>query len=75
MAPFIMYADKMTNSMRQAIDETDRRRDIQIEYNKKHNITPQTIVKPIQDIIKNHDTKMRLWVWSKIKNQNLKNQN
>ena len=41
----IMYADKMTDSMRDAIGETNRRRAIQIEYNKKHNITPKTVIK------------------------------
>src|SRR5680860_62267 len=44
----IMYADKITNSMRDAIDEVDRRRKIQLDYNKKHNITPQTIIKAIR---------------------------
>ena len=47
----IMYADKMTNSMKQAIGETDRRRRIQQEYNKQHNITPTGIVKSIADIM------------------------
>ncbi len=47
----IMYADKMTNSMNIAIEETERRRKIQEAYNKKHNITPQTIQKDIVDII------------------------
>lgn len=41
----IMYADKMTDSMKNAIEETNRRRTIQIEYNKKHNITPKTVIK------------------------------
>ena len=44
----IMYADNVTGSMQRAIKEVDRRRCIQVEYNKRHNITPQTIVKPIR---------------------------
>ncbi len=44
----IMYADKMTNSMKKAIFEVARRRNIQLEYNRKNNITPQTITKPIR---------------------------
>ena len=46
----IMYADKMTDAMKAAIDETERRRNIQIAHNKKHGITPQTIVKAVKDI-------------------------
>lgn len=46
----ILYADKVTGSMERAIGETDRRRKIQIAYNKKHNITPKTILKKIHDI-------------------------
>ncbi len=46
----ILYADKITDSLDSAIKETDRRRKIQIEYNKKHNITPKTIIKNIKDI-------------------------
>lgn len=41
----IMYADKITDSMQQTIDETERRRTLQLEYNEKHNITPRAIVK------------------------------
>lgn len=47
----IMYADRMTDSMRAAIEETDRRRSIQTEYNRKHGITPQTISKGIRDVL------------------------
>ncbi|WP_391116958.1 excinuclease ABC subunit UvrB [Psychrobacillus sp. L3] len=48
----IMYADRMTDSMRKAIDETDRRRTIQMEYNEKHGITPKTIEKKIREVIR-----------------------
>lgn len=48
----IMYADELTESMEKAINETNRRRKIQMEYNKEHNITPQTIIKGIRDTIK-----------------------
>lgn len=47
----IMYADTVTGSMKRAIDETDRRRSIQIEFNEKNNIVPQTIKKDIREII------------------------
>ena len=47
----IMYADKVTDSMRHAIDETDRRRAIQEEYNREHNITPASIVKSIDEVM------------------------
>jgi len=46
----ILYADHMTDSLRYAIDETNRRRKIQEDYNKKNNITPQSIKKSIHDI-------------------------
>ena len=47
----IMYADVITDSMRNAIDETNRRRKIQAEYNEEHGITPQTIKKAVRDLI------------------------
>jgi excinuclease ABC subunit B len=47
-ATVFLYADTVTESMQKAIDETDRRRKIQLEYNKKHNITPKTIIKEIR---------------------------
>ena len=48
----IMYADELTESMEKAISETNRRRRIQEDYNKKHNIVPQTIKKSVRDAIK-----------------------
>jgi excinuclease ABC subunit B len=48
----IMYADRMTGSMERAIGETERRREIQLEFNEKNNITPQTIRKSVRDVIK-----------------------
>ena len=46
-----MYADHMTDSMKKAISETERRRAIQIAYNEEHGITPQTIKKSVRDLI------------------------
>lgn len=50
----IMYADKITDSMQYALDETARRRETQIAFNEKHNITPTTINKEIRDVISAH---------------------
>ncbi len=47
----IMYADNMTDSMKKAIDETERRRKVQMQYNEEHGITPQTIRKAVRDLI------------------------
>ncbi|HOO12012.1 MAG TPA: UvrB/UvrC motif-containing protein, partial [Bacillota bacterium] len=47
----IMYADRVTGSMKRAIDETERRRKIQLTFNREHGITPQTIRKAVADII------------------------
>jgi excinuclease ABC subunit B len=45
----ILYADKMTDSIIGALKETNRRRELQMQFNKEHNITPQTIIKPIKE--------------------------
>ncbi|ANN62516.1 excinuclease ABC subunit UvrB [Brachyspira hyodysenteriae] len=51
----IMFADSISDAMKVAIEETERRRTIQMEYNKEHNITPKTIIKKIQDIIEREE--------------------
>ena len=50
-AKVIMYADVLTDSMKRAIDETSRRRELQMAYNKEHNITPKTIIKDIKNTL------------------------
>ena len=47
----ILYADRVTGSMRRALDETDRRRATQVIYNEKHGITPKTIIKQVSDVM------------------------
>ncbi len=57
----IMYADSITESMKTAIEETDRRREYQIEYNKKHNITPKSIKKNIRDsLVEREDAEKKI---------------
>lgn len=53
----IMYGDSITESMQYAIDETARRRKIQMEYNEKHGIVPKTIIKPIREVVHSKETK------------------
>ena len=53
----IMYADDMTDSMKKAIDETNRRRSIQLKYNEDNNITPRSIVKELNEVIHSKETK------------------
>jgi len=50
----IMYADTVTGSMKKTIDETERRRDLQLEFNKTHNITPKTIEKAVRDSLESY---------------------
>jgi excinuclease ABC subunit B len=52
----VLYADHITGSIKSAVDETNRRRIIQVKYNKKHNITPKTIIKNINDITEQLDS-------------------
>ncbi|MFA7449516.1 MAG: excinuclease ABC subunit UvrB [Bacilli bacterium] len=56
----IMYATNMTNSMQRAIDETNRRRNIQIAYNEEHGIVPETIIKPLGEPLHNFGTEKDL---------------
>ncbi|WP_455392034.1 excinuclease ABC subunit UvrB [[Eubacterium] cellulosolvens] len=54
----VLYADNLTDSINKAIEETNRRRNLQLEYNKSHGITPQTIIKPIKEkVVEVKDTK------------------
>jgi len=54
----VLYADNLTNSIKKALEETNRRRNIQLEFNRKHNIIPTTIVKPIKEkLVDIKDTK------------------
>src|SRR5271167_3788746 len=56
----LMYADNITGSIERAVRETERRRKIQLEYNKVHGITPKTIIKKISDILPDIDDILKL---------------
>lgn len=51
----ILYADTITKSIKAAVDEVERRREIQVAYNKEHNIDPKSIIKPIRDVVIEHE--------------------
>ena len=65
----IMYADSITQSMRKALDETARRREIQMAFNEAHGITPKTIIKPIHDVVRSKETKEMTAAYMKKKNK------
>ena len=65
----IMYADSITQSMRKALDETARRREIQMAFNETHGITPKTIIKPIHDVVRSKETKEMTAAYMKKKNK------
>ena len=63
----ILYADRMTDSMRNAINETNRRREIQDAYNKAHGITPTTIIKEVKEAVHGKETKEMVRKYTKKK--------
>ena len=67
----IMYADTISESMEKAIKETERRRKIQEEYNKEHDITPKTIIKEIREVVTNQQEEQKEIKMSKQDKQNL----
>ena len=64
-----MYADSITQSMRKALDETARRREIQMAFNEAHGITPKTIIKPIHDVVRSKETTEMTAAYMKKKNK------
>lgn len=71
----IMYADRITDSMQKAIDETNRRRKIQMAYNKEHDIVPKTIKKSINEAIHGKETKAIASKYMKKKSKTAKERN
>jgi excinuclease ABC subunit B len=66
----ILYADKITGSMKRAITEIKRRRKIQLEYNKKHKISPKPVIKPIRDwpfVLKEKEITSEFWIIKDVK--------
>lgn len=71
----ILYADRMSPSMKRAIDENDRRRKRQLAYNKKHNITPRSIIKNIKDITENLITRRKKTIKDELNLENISKMN
>lgn len=71
----ILYADRMSPSMKRAIDENDRRRKRQLAYNKKHNITPRSIIKNIKDITENLITRRKKTIKDQLNLENISKMN
>jgi len=67
-----MYADRITDSMKKALSETERRRKIQMAYNEKHGITPETIIKAVQDITIGKKTEEKHYEKAKVPREEMK---
>ena len=64
-----MYGDKITDSMQKAIDETNRRREIQMAFNQEHGIVPKTILKPVHEVMHSKETQEMSAAYLKKKNK------